>query len=66
MRMIRMVRHGEPVTRDGCLSLCLAHVFAGVFGDRQLMEQVDGLQGDDNVRIARKGLAQACNASLDR
>jgi hypothetical protein len=66
---LRMARHGEPVTSGGWLCLCVVRVFAGAVGlsgERQLMEQVDGLQGDDNVRIARKGLAQACNASLDR
>ena len=66
---LRMARHGEPVTSGGWLGLCVVREFAGAVGlsgERQLMEQVDGLQGDDNVRIARKGLAQACNASLDR
>ena len=30
------------------------------------MNQVDEMQGDDNIRTARKALVQALNAQLDR
>ena len=53
---------------ESLLCLCVSHAgLAGPSGSQhQLMEQVDGLQGDDNIRMARKGLVKACNASLDR
>lgn len=32
----------------------------------QVMLQIDELQGDDNIRQARKALVQAVNSQLDR
>jgi len=32
----------------------------------QVMTQVDEMQGDDNIRTARKALVQGLNAQLDR